>query len=51
MNTPDNVGNLEKPVDKIEVEVRKPKKGRKAKNKRPEFNLQIVDKDVQIFFN
>ena len=47
MNTPEQ----EKPKDKIEIEVRKPKKGRKTKIKRPEFNLQIVDKDVQIFFN
>lgn len=47
MNTPEQ----EKPKDTIEVEIRKPKKGRKTKVKRPDFNLKIEDKDVQIFFN
>ena len=36
---------------KMESEIRKPRKGRKAKVKRPDFNLKIESKDVEIFFN
>ncbi len=51
MNTPDIVVNEEKSNGKIENEIRKPRKGRKSKVKKPDFNLKIESKDVEIFFN
>ena len=50
METPQQ-GNQEESKNTLESEVRKAKKGRKSKVKRPEFNLKIENKDIEIFFN